>query len=116
MEPDQSQALEWPRKRKLKRFKKYKREPAWELEEDLSKDQELEPSGEPNMRVSSSCNYHPRGATTKEVLGAIRGKQDTLKLSVAQAGHFHVKSLYMRYERARIEHHFLHGGRGVALL
>ncbi|KAL6482171.1 hypothetical protein MHYP_G00102510 [Metynnis hypsauchen] len=74
MEPDQSQALEWPRKCELKRFKKCKREPAWELEEDLSKDQELEPSGKPNMRVSSSCNYHPRGATTKEVLGAITGK------------------------------------------
>ncbi|KAL6482188.1 hypothetical protein MHYP_G00102680 [Metynnis hypsauchen] len=36
MELDQRQALEWPRKRKLKRFKKCKR------------DQELEPSGEAN--------------------------------------------------------------------
>ncbi|KAL7845252.1 hypothetical protein AOLI_G00234440 [Acnodon oligacanthus] len=50
MEPDQSQALEWPRKRELKRLKKEKQEPAWKLEEDLSKDQELEPSREPNMR------------------------------------------------------------------
>ncbi|KAL6482096.1 hypothetical protein MHYP_G00101760 [Metynnis hypsauchen] len=62
MEPYQSQALEWPRKRELKRLKKEKREPAWELEEDLSK--ELSHPGS-QMGVISSCSYHPRGGTQR---------------------------------------------------